>query len=142
MTGTKNKKEIFKCNVCGNIVEVLHVGGAELMCCGQPMELRIERTQDEGSSDVKAMEDKSEKHVPIIEKTDNGYKVKVGSVAHPMEDEHYIEWIELIVEGDLYARKFLTPGQIPEVEFAFTGEAVLIGAREFCTLHSLWKSKN
>lgn len=131
MTNVQREKEVFKCNVCGNIAEVLHVGGAELVCCGQPMELQAEKTQDEGA----------EKHVPVIEKIDEGYKVKIGSVAHPMENDHYIEWIELIVDRNFYARKFLTPGQDPEVRFAFLGEPSSVEAREFCTLHGLWKSK-
>ena len=83
------KLQIYKCNVCGNIIEVLHGGIGELVCCGKPMELLDEKTADTGK----------EKHVPVIEKIDGGYKVKVGSVPHPMEENHYIEWIELLADG-------------------------------------------
>ncbi len=121
-------KQIYKCNVCGNITEVLHTGVGELVCCGQPMELKKEETQDEGH----------EKHVPIIEKTDKGLKVKVGSVPHPMEEEHHIEWIEVIV-NDRYYRKFLKPGEEPEAEFDINGESVI--AREYCNVHGLWSGK-
>lgn len=121
-----NAKEIYRCNICGNIVEVLHAGVGELVCCGQPMELLKEKTADEGK----------EKHVPVIEKTETGVKVKVGSVPHPMENEHYIEWIEIVADGRTY-RKFLKPGEKPEAEFEVTAEK--IHAREYCSVHSLWK---
>jgi len=120
-------KQIYRCNICGNIVEVLHAGVGQLVCCGQPMELLTEKTEDVGL----------EKHVPVIEKTDKGIKVKVGSVPHPMEQKHYIEWIEIIVDGRLY-RKFLEPGDMPEAEFEITAEK--IEAREYCNIHGLWKS--
>ena len=122
------QKQIYKCNICGNIVEVLHVGAGQLVCCGQPMELLTEKTEDVGQ----------EKHVPVIEKTKKGIKVKVGSVAHPMEEKHYIEWIEVIVDGKSY-RQFLKPGDKPEAEFEVTGEKIF--AREYCNLHGLWKSE-
>ena len=121
------QKQIFKCNVCGNIVEVLHAGVGQLVCCGQPMELLTEKTEDVGL----------EKHVPIIEKVGNKVKVKVSSVAHPMEEKHYIEWIEIIADGRVY-RKFLKPGDKPEAEFEITADK--IEAREYCNLHGLWKS--
>lgn len=120
------KKQIYKCNICGNIVEVLHEGAGQLVCCGQPMELMVEKTEDVGQ----------EKHVPVIEKTEKGVKVKVGSVAHPMEENHYIEWIEVVIEGKSY-RQFLRPGQNPEAEFCVEGEVEY--AREYCNLHGLWK---
>lgn len=119
--------EIYKCDICGNIIEVLHAGVGGLVCCGQPMELLKEKTEDEGQ----------EKHVPVIEKTDNGVKVKVGSVPHPMEDNHYIEWIEILVDGTVY-RKSLKPGEKPEAEFEIKSEDV--HAREYCNVHGLWKS--
>ncbi|NIP40037.1 MAG: desulfoferrodoxin [Candidatus Aenigmarchaeota archaeon] len=122
-----NVNEVYKCNVCGNVVEVLHAGVGELVCCGQPMELLKEKTEDEGK----------EKHVPVIEKTETGVKVKVGSVPHPMEENHYIEWIEIIGDGRVY-RKFLKPGENPEAEFEVT--AAKIEAREFCNVHGLWKA--
>ncbi len=113
--------------ICGNIVEVLHVGGGELVCCGQPMQLLTENTVDASK----------EKHVPVIEKTANGFKVKVGGVAHPMEEKHYIEWIELIADGKAY-REFLKPGQAPEAGFCI--QASTVTAREYCNLHGLWKA--
>ncbi len=121
------KLQVYKCELCGNIVDVLHAGGGELVCCGQPMKLFVENTVDAAK----------EKHVPVIEKTTNGYKVKVGSVAHPMEEKHYIEWVELIV-GDQVYRQFLYPGQTPEAEFCVKADKVV--AREYCNLHGLWKA--
>ncbi len=99
--------EIYKCAICGNIVEVLDGGKGELVCCGQPMEKLTEKTADQGK----------EKHVPVIEKTANGYKVKVGSVPHPMEEKHYIEWIEIIADGKTY-RQYLRPGWCRRRPFA------------------------
>lgn len=119
-------KQIYKCNICGNIVEVLHAGAGELVCCGQPMQLLVEKNQDIGQ----------EKHVPVIEKTVTGVKVKVGSIPHPMEEKHYIEWIEIIADGRIY-RKFLKPGEQPEAEFEIQAEK--IEAREYCNVHGLWK---
>ncbi|MDP3011764.1 MAG: desulfoferrodoxin [Candidatus Hydromicrobium sp.] len=121
------QKQIYKCNICGNIVEVLYAGGGQLVCCGQPMELLKEKIEDVGK----------EKHVPVIEKTETGIRVKVGSVAHPMEEKHYIEWIEIIADGASY-RKFLKPGDKPEAEFCIKAEK--IEAREYCNIHGLWKS--
>jgi len=119
--------EIYKCEVCGNIVEMLHEGKGELVCCGKPMKHFIENTVDAAR----------EKHVPVIETTPNGIKVKIGSVAHPMEEKHYIEWIELIADGTSY-RKFLDPGDKPEAEFELRADKV--EAREYCNIHGLWKS--
>lgn len=121
------KKEVYKCNICGNIVEVLHAGGGELVCCGAPMVLMTENTVDAAK----------EKHVPVITKVDGGYKVNVGSVAHPMEEKHYIEWIELIA-GDTCYRQFLKPGDAPEAFFPV--EADNVTAREYCNIHGLWKA--
>ena len=121
------QKQGYRCNVCGNIVEVLHAGKGELVCCGQPMELLQEKTTDAGL----------EKHVPVIEATDSGIKVKVGDVPHPMEEKHYIEWIEVITNGD-GCRKFLKPGDKPEVKFEIRPQK--IATREYCSLHGLWKS--
>jgi len=119
--------EVYKCEICGNIVEVIHGGGGELVCCGQPMTLLKENTVDAST----------EKHVPVIEKISDGYKVGVGSVAHPMEEAHYIEWIELMANGQAY-RQFLNPGDKPEAIFKI--EATNVTAREYCNLHGLWKS--
>jgi len=121
------KLQIYKCEVCGNIVEMLHAGAGELVCCGQPMKLFKENTTDAAK----------EKHVPVIEKTAAGIKVTVGSVAHPMEEKHYIEWIEVIADGQAY-RKFLNPGEAPEAIFELQAEQVT--AREYCNLHGLWKA--
>jgi superoxide reductase len=120
--------EVYKCHICGNIVEVLHTGIGQLVCCGENMELLKEKTQ---------AEEGKEKHVPVIEKTKDGIKVKVGSVPHPMEDEHHIEWIEVLADGKAY-RTFLKPGEKPEAEFCLKAEK--ISAREYCNLHGLWKS--
>ncbi len=119
--------QIYKCEICGNIVEVMHAGQGELVCCGQPMKLMIENTVDAAK----------EKHVPVIEKIANGIRVKVGSVAHPMEEKHYIEWIELLAFDRAY-RQFLKPGDKPEAFFKVTANE--ISAREYCNLHGLWKS--
>jgi superoxide reductase len=113
--------------VCGHIIEVLHGGAGSLVCCGQPMVQFEENTVDAAT----------EKHVPVLEKIDGGYKVKVGSVAHPMEDKHYIEWVELIA-GDTVQRQFLNPGEAPEA--TFSTDATDVSAREYCNLHGLWRS--
>jgi superoxide reductase len=120
------KLEVYKCGICGNIVEKIHSGGGLLVCCGQPMNLLLENTVDASK----------EKHVPVIERTSSGFKVKIGSVAHPMEEKHYIEWIELIADGKAY-REFLQPRQAPEATFCVQAETVT--AREYCNLHGLWK---
>lgn len=119
--------QVYKCEVCGNMVEVIHSGGGELVCCGQPMKLFIENTVDAAK----------EKHVPVVAKIEGGYKVTVGSVAHPMQDAHYIEWIELVA-GDKAYRQFLKPGDAPEATFMVKADKVT--AREYCNLHGLWKS--
>lgn len=121
------KLEIYKCMICGNIVEVLHGGAGELVCCGEAMRLYAENTVDAAK----------EKHVPVIEKIDGGFKVKVGDVAHPMEEKHYIEWIELLADGKAY-RQFLNPGDTPEATFNIAADSV--SAREYCNLHGLWKA--
>lgn len=122
------KLQVYKCEKCGNIVEVLHEGPGTLVCCGVPMVLLEEQTADAST----------EKHVPVIEKVDGGFKVKVGSVPHPMEGKHYIEWIQLHADGEAY-RKFLRPGDAPEAFFSISAEKV--SAREFCNVHGLWKGE-
>lgn len=119
--------EVYKCDLCGNIVEVLHGSDGELVCCGQAMTLLVENTVDAAK----------EKHVPVIEKTADGFKVKVGDVAHPMEDKHYIEWVEIIADGKSYVQ-FLNPGETPEATFKIDADSVT--AREYCNLHGLWKA--
>ncbi len=120
--------EVYKCEVCGNIVEVLHSGAAPLVCCNKNMTLQAENTVDAAK----------EKHVPVIEKGKGTITVKVGSVAHPMEEKHYIEWIELLADGKAY-RQFLTPGGKPEAVFNLTADKVV--AREYCNLHGQWKAE-
>ncbi len=115
--------------MCGNIVEVLHTGIGELVCCGKPMELQTENTTDAAT----------EKHVPVIEKLDNSAKVAVGSVAHPMEEKHYIEWIELLIGGKIL-RQALKPGDGPVAVFEDVA-AEPVTARAYCNLHGLWKSE-
>lgn len=122
--------QVYKCAVCGNIVEIVHPGDGELVCCGQPMKL-----MREGVSDGAA-----EKHVPVIEKWRRGYHVKVGSAPHPMEEKHYIEWIELIADGQV-CRRYLSPSDEPEAFFDEVA-ADAVTAREYCNLHGLWKAES
>jgi len=118
---------VYKCEVCGNIVELMHVGGGDLVCCGKPMKLMTENTTDAAT----------EKHVPVIESIADGIRVKVGSVAHPMEEKHFIEWIE-VINGDWVNRKYLKPGDKPEAEFYVKDNGKLI-VREYCNVHGHWK---
>ena len=121
------KLQVYKCEVCGNIVEMLHGGKGEMICHGQPMKLLKENSTDAVV----------EKHVPVVNETANGFSVKIGSIAHPMEESHYIEWIE-IIDGDKSYRQFLNPGQAPEAAFCIDSKKII--AREYCNLHGLWKS--
>lgn len=118
--------EIYKCAICGNVVDVVHKGAGELVCCGQPMEVFQEKTQDEGN----------EKHKPLIEVQGDHSIVKVGSVPHPMEAEHYIEWIEGTTVDGIILRSFLKPGVEPIVKFP----VVIVKARAYCNVHGLWTS--
>ena len=120
--------QVYKCDMCGNVTEVLHTGAGELVCCGEPMIKLEAKTANQGK----------EKHVPVIEKIDGGYKVKVGSIPHPMEEKHYIEWIELIADEKTY-RKFLKSGQ--SAEAIFKVEQTNVSAREHCNVHGLWKGQ-
>ena len=127
--------QIYKCNICGNIVEVLHTGAGELVCCGEKMLLQEENTIDDGAG---------EKHLPIIEELSakvcqgkDGVKIKVGETEHPMDKDHYIEWIEIITDDGKRGKKFLQPGEKPEVEF-YT-RIKIIGARAYCNIHGLWE---
>ncbi|MDD5766890.1 MAG: desulfoferrodoxin [Candidatus Marinimicrobia bacterium] len=120
------KLQVYKCEICGNVVEIVHEGNGTLVCCGQSMKLMVESTADATK----------EKHVPLIEKTKDGYKVTVGSTLHPMIETHYIEWIELLADGVLY-RRYLKPGDAPMAQFCV--EADKISAREFCNIHGLWR---
>lgn len=122
------RNQVYHCPSCGNIVEVIHPAGGELVCCGKPMKLLKENSKDAAV----------EKHVPVIEKIDGGYRVQVGSVIHPMQPEHHIEWIELQA-GSMLMRKYLEPGQEPVA--IFKTDAKEVTAREYCNLHGLWKSE-
>lgn len=119
--------QIYRCEKCGNIVEVIHDGASALVCCQQPMTLLSENSTDAAQ----------EKHVPVVEKTAEGLKVKVGSVAHPMERDHWIEWIEVITNDGKAYRKYLNPGDTPEATFNIDADNVT--AREYCNKHGLWK---
>jgi superoxide reductase len=124
-----NLNEVYKCNLCGNIVEILHPGAGALVCCNERMALLTENTVDASK----------EKHVPVIEVGATSITVKVGSVAHPMEAAHFIAWIELIADGKVY-RQQLQPGQAPEATFPVIAKQVT--AREYCNLHGLWAAGN
>jgi len=121
------REQIYKCGICGNIVEMLHTGQGELVCCGEPMKLFEENTVDAAK----------EKHVPVVEKTADGYRVTVGSTLHPMEEKHFIEWIEVLADDKVY-RQYLKPGGKPEAVFCISAAGVT--AREYCNLHGLWKA--
>ena len=126
------QKGIYKCEICGNVVSVLEAKDPMIICCGQEMTLLEEKTQDEGK----------EKHVPIIEKTESGIKVKVGSVPHPMDDDHYITLIQLIKGNDVVIGKRLKPGDKPEAEFCCLAETEDLKARILCNIHGLWTNIN
>ena len=123
---TKNL-QIYKCEVCGNIVEVLHTGVGVLICCLKEMKLLVENSANASKAT----------HVPVIEKIAGGIRVKAGSVPHPMEEKHYIEWIEINADGKAY-RRFLKPGQAPQAEFVISDAP--LAARAYCNLYGLWKS--
>lgn len=120
--------QIYKCTICGNVVEVVHAGRGQLVCCGQPMSLMEIKTTGEGK----------EKHIPVIERDGNRVVVEVGSVPHPMEENHYIEWIEVIDDG-FVQRVQLKPKDEPKAEFIVTGEKIT--ARAYCNVHGLWQNR-
>ena len=119
--------QVYRCRVCGNMAEMVHAGAGSMVCCGEPMELMTEKNADTGM----------EKHVPVIEKDGSTITVKVGSIPHPMEEKHYIALIELLADGKVY-RQFLKPGDEPKAVFCLQADQVT--AREWCTVHGLWKS--
>lgn len=121
-------RQVYKCDICGNMIEVVHAAGGNLVCCGKPMTLKKENTTDAAN----------EKHVPVLEEVDGKVVVKIGSVEHPMIPEHHIEWIELHTEDRVY-RKYLRVDEKPEAVFNIALDKVLY-AREYCNLHGLWKS--
>lgn len=118
--------QIYRCNICGNMVEMVHSGAGQLVCCGQPMELLEGKTKDEGL----------EKHSPVLERAGNVLKIKIGSIAHPMENSHFIEWIE-VISGNKTFKKFLQPKDSPEAQFENIGQKVFV--RSYCNIHGLWK---
>ena len=128
-------KQVYKCSICGNIVEVLHPGAGALVCCGKPMELEIPKYKDDGA----------EKHLPVVEILPSdaggakGVKIKIGKIAHPMTAEHHIEWIEIIMVDSRSSRKFLNPDQLPETDF-YTSKNI-ISIRAYCNIHGLWEIK-
>lgn len=121
------KNQIYRCNVCGNIVSVFHTGAKSLVCCGEPMEL-LQAQHDDTLQ---------EKHLPVVEKTDNGISVKIGSIPHPMEDEHFIEWIQIIA-GDNVSFTYLKPGDEPQAQFTQEEGEILV--RSYCNKHGLWET--
>lgn len=123
------KLQVYKCAACGHVVEVLAAGDGPLACCGKPMEHLAAKTADQGK----------EKHVPVIEKLNGGLKVKIGSIPHPMEEKHFIQWVEIVTDGKVY-RQSLQPGQAPEAVFPLPAENVV--AREHCNLHGVWEAKS
>ncbi|NOZ84964.1 MAG: desulfoferrodoxin [Deltaproteobacteria bacterium] len=128
MARTIEKLQVYRCEICGNIIEVVHAGKPALVCCGKPMKLLEENTTDAAL----------EKHVPVVEKAGSKITVKVGSVLHPMENDHYIEWIEVLSKERSYT-KFLKPGDAPEAEFELeTDDEITV--RAYCNLHGLWKA--
>jgi len=124
-----SSQQVYKCSRCGNMVEMVNYGGGPLVCCGEPMTAVTENTTEAAT----------EKHIPVVEKIDGGYKVVVGSVSHPMEEKHYIEWIEIIADDSLVYRKVLKPDEAPEAVFKI--EASKVKARAYCNLHGLWASE-
>ena len=120
--------EVYKCEVCGNITKVVHASAGILVCCGKPMILQQEKTADQGK----------EKHVPVVEKSATGIIVKVGSVPHPMEETHYLEWVDIRTGENVYVRSF-KPGEKPETEFCIADTNVK--ARAYCNVHGLWTNK-
>jgi superoxide reductase len=121
-------REIYKCMICGNVIEVVHEGAPSLVCCGQPMNKLEAKTKDQGQ----------EKHVPVIEETGRGIRIRVGSIEHPMEEKHYIKFIEVLT-NDKVLRAELKSGMKPAAEFVVS-KAEVVEVREYCTVHDLWKA--
>jgi superoxide reductase len=124
------RREVYKCMVCGNIVEVLHEGVGTLVCCGQPMVKMAEKVEEAGR----------EKHLPVVERIGSGTLIKVGSIPHPMEEKHYIEWIEAFKKNGQAWRVFLKPGDAPEAKIDWNIDE-LLEVREYCNIHGLWSYK-
>lgn len=126
-----NKQQFYKCRFCGNLVAIVEAGEGTLFCCGEPMELMEAKTQESEGK---------EKHVPVIEVNDQTITVKIGSIPHPMEETHYIELIQLIVNGENVFAKTLTPNDKPEAVFCNIENIKNLEARTLCNIHGLWKS--
>jgi len=124
------KYEIYKCDICGNIVEIVHDGRGTLVCCGQPMTKMVPKTTEAGT----------EKHLPVVEPDGQGVLIKIGSVPHPMEEAHYIEWVEVFRKDGKVIRIPLKPGDKPEVHFGHPIEDIL-EVRAYCNVHGLWSKK-
>jgi superoxide reductase len=124
------KYELYKCEICGNIVEVTDEGEGTLVCCGQPMTKLVAKSTDAGN----------EKHLPVVEKAEHGTTIRVGSVPHPMEENHYIEWIEVFMKDRKVVKKPLHPGDKPEMHFGHSVED-LLEVRAYCNVHGLWSRK-
>ncbi len=122
-------RELYQCEICGNVVEIVYEGAPALVCCGKPMVKLKAKTEDKGE----------EKHVPVVEETDNSIKVKIGSIEHPMEEKHYIKFIEVLTEKEVM-RVELMPGEAPEAKYR-TPKSDVLEVREFCNIHGLWKNK-
>ena len=120
--------QLFKCNVCGNIVELVNLGGGTLVCCQKPMEELVAKTTDEGT----------EKHLPVLEETESGVLVKVGSVPHPMDEDHYIVWIEIVTTDSKVYRHYLKPTHPPQTRFVLSSKNVKL-VRSYCNVHGLWQ---
>jgi len=127
--GITEQFQVYKCTLCGQVIEVLHAGSPSLVCCGQPMKHMAEGTTDGAK----------EKHVPVLEKNVAGCKVKIGAVPHPMLEEHHIEWVEVLTRQGKQVKKYLKPGEAPEADFLTSFEDV-VSVREYCNLHGTWKS--
>lgn len=124
------EKQVYRCNICGNMVEVLHLGTGKLVCCGNRMQLLEEKREGLGP----------QKHIPVIEQIDNGVKIKIGETEHPMEENHCVEWVELVTDDAVY-RKVFKPGEKPEAEFNIDlADINSVSAREYCSIHGLWVS--
>lgn len=121
--------QIYKCNVCGNMIELVNVGGGTLVCCGQSMEALVPKTTDEGT----------EKHLPVLEETESGVLVKIGAVPHPMEEEHFIKWIEVITTDSKVYRHYLLPNHPPQARLILSPKNIK-QIRAFCNVHGLWQT--
>jgi len=126
------RNQIYRCDSCGVIIDILHKSLGNIVCCDVPMCLVVENTEDAVV----------EKHLPVVEKISTGIKIKVGEIIHPMEEKHFIEWIEVITVNNETKKKFLNPNEKPEAEFCIENFENIVSIRSYCNLHGLWKSEN